>query len=70
MVALTGIEPCISRVPWLRRRSRELGARLDLARKGGSSNQRAVSAQRARDALGGFWGDPAVHGWVNSGKDG
>jgi hypothetical protein len=21
-------------------------------------------------ALGGFWGDPAVHGWVNSGKDG
>ena len=22
------------------------------------------------DALGGFWGDPAVHGWGNSGKDG
>ena len=23
-----------------------------------------------RASLGGFWGDPAVHGWVNSGKDG
>jgi hypothetical protein len=23
-----------------------------------------------RASLGGFWGDPAVDGWVNSGKDG
>ena len=23
-----------------------------------------------REALGGNWGDSAVHGWVNSGKDG
>ena len=62
----------------LRRRPRTLGARCALARRDGSSYQGAAPAPRARlflvlcicSALGGFWGYPGVHTWVNSGKDG
>lgn len=62
----------------IRRRSRTLGPRCALVRRddsflpsrGSGRNGAPELAGSVREALGGILGDPGVHGWVSSGKDG